>query len=211
MKKMDEILILGGGGHAGVLVDLINLLHQYNIVGVLDRKLKRGSEIYGYTVLGNDDLLSDFRNKGIKNICIAVGSIKKNDIRKTLFEKVKHSGYFCPSLIHPKAIIGRNVIIAEGVQIMAGAIIQTGSIIGDDTIINTGSILEHDSIIGKHVHIGPGSVLSGGCKIGDGTFIGAGSTIIQGITIGSEAVVAAGSVVINNIQDNQIVKGVPAK
>jgi UDP-perosamine 4-acetyltransferase len=202
---MDEILILGGGGHAGVLVDLITLLHQYNIVGVLDRKLKRGSEIYGYTVLGNDDLLSDFRNKGIKNICIAVGSIKKNDIRKALFEKVKHSGYFCPSLI------GRNVIIAEGVQIMAGAIIQTGSIIGDDTIINTGSILEHDSIIGKHVHIGPGSVLSGGCTIGDGTFIGAGSTIIQGITIGSEAVVAAGSVVINNIQDNQIVKGVPAK
>lgn len=42
-------------------------------------------------------------------------------------------------------------------------------------------------------------------------WIGANATILQGVTIGENSVVAAGSVVSNDVPDNVIVGGIPAK
>jgi acetyltransferase-like isoleucine patch superfamily enzyme len=42
-------------------------------------------------------------------------------------------------------------------------------------------------------------------------WIGAGATILQGVTIGENSVVAAGSVVSNDVPDNTLVGGIPAK
>jgi UDP-perosamine 4-acetyltransferase len=208
---MDKIIIIGGGGHARVLKELIVATERFEIIGVLDPLLKVGTEVMGLPVLGNDDLLPDLLVKGVKNACIAVGSIKDNNKRKTLYEHVKRIGVSVPPLIHSRSIISGEAQIHEGVQIMAGAVIQTGSIIGEDSIINTGAIVDHDCVVGKHVHICPGVVISGGCLIGEGAFIGTGATIIQGIKIGKDAVIGAGSVVVKDVPDGAVVKGVPAK
>ena len=162
-------------------------------------------------MLGSDDMLEELFSTGIRNVCIAVGSIKDNSKRKALYEQVIKIGFVVPHLIHPKTIVSRKAQIADAVQIMAGAIIQAESIIGENTIVNTGSIIEHDCIIGKHVHICPGAIISGGCEIGEGAFIGASATVIQGIKIGKDAVIGAGSVVIKDVPGGAIVKGVPAK
>ncbi len=42
-------------------------------------------------------------------------------------------------------------------------------------------------------------------------WIGANATILQGVTIGENAIVAAGSVVSNDVPDNVVVGGIPAK
>jgi len=208
---MNRIILLGGGGHAKVLIDLIKTAGHYEIAGILDKQLKIGSEVAGIPVLGNDDFLPELYSKGIKNACIAVGSIKDNSKRRELFERVKQIGFNIPYLVHPSAIVSGNSRISEGVQIMPGAIIQTDSLIGRNTIINTGVIIEHDCKIGKHIHVCPGAVVSGGSIIGDNAFIGAGATVINGIKIGSDAVIAAGAVVINNVPDGAKVIGIPAK
>ena len=208
---MDKIIIIGGGGHARVLKELIVAIERFEIIGVLDPLLKAGTEVMGLPVLGNDDLLSELFVKGVKNACIAVGSIKDNNKRKTLYEHVNRIGFTVPPLIHQRSIISNESEIREGVQIMAGAVIQAGSIIGEDSIINTGAIVDHDCVVGMHVHICPGVVISGGCAIGEGAFIGTGATIIQGIKIGKDAVIGAGSVVVKDVPDGAVVKGVPAK
>lgn len=48
-------------------------------------------------------------------------------------------------------------------------------------------------------------------KIGHGCWIGHGVKIIKGVTIGNNVIIGGGSVVINDIPDNAIVAGVPAK
>ena len=48
-------------------------------------------------------------------------------------------------------------------------------------------------------------------KINSGSFIGAGSIILPGVTIGEESFVAAGSVVTEDVPNNTLVAGVPAK
>ncbi len=208
---MKKIILLGGGGHARVLIDLIRVCNEYDIAGILDQQIEKGTEVSGISVLGSDDMLSELFDKGIKDACIAVGSIKDNSKRRMLYEKVKQIGFSVPALIHPKAVIARDLQISEGVQITAGSVIQTGSSIGENTIINTCAVIDHDNKVGRHVHICPGAVVSGGCIIDDGAFIGAGATVIQGIRIGKNAIVAAGSVVIKDVPDNSTVIGVPAK
>ncbi|MFZ3091395.1 MAG: acetyltransferase [Nitrospirota bacterium] len=208
---MKKIILLGGGGHARVLIDLIIGCSEYDIAGILDPQIEKGTEVSGIIVLGSDDMLSELFDRGIKDVCIAVGSIKDNNKRWMLYEKVKQIGFSVPALIHPKAVIAGDLQISEGVQIMAGSVIQTGSSIGENTIINTGAVIDHDNKVGRHVHICPGAVVSGGCIINDSAFIGAGATVIQGIRIGKNAIVAAGSVVINDVPDNSTVIGVPAK
>jgi len=208
---MEKIILIGGGGHARVLIDLINACGSYEIAGIVDAQLAPGVSVSGVTVVGNDSILPELYGKGIKNACIAVGSVKDNSKRKTLYEKVKYAGFLIPALVHPSAIVSGKSKIHEGVQVMAGAIVQTGVLIGEDTIVNTGAIVEHDCAIGNHAHICPGATLSGGCLIGEGAFIGAGATVLQGIKIGDNSVVSAGAVVIKNVPDNATVIGVPAR
>ena len=210
-KKLDEIILLGGGGHAKVLIDLINISGQFEISGILDTQLEMGTKVLNVPVLGDGDLLPGLYSKGIKNACIAIGSVRDNTRRRKLFDKVKQIGFLVPCLLHPQAIIvSKNVHFSEGVQIMAGVNIQTDSHFKENTIINTGAIIEHDCSIGSHVHICPGAVISGGCTVGDGTFIGAGVTVMQEINIGKCVTVAAGAVVVKDVPDRSMVKGVPA-
>jgi len=209
-KKLDEIILLGGGGHAKVLIDLINTSMQFEISGILDTQLEIGTKVLNVSVLGDDDLLSGLYSKGIKNVCIAIGSVKDNARRRILFDKVKQMGFLVPYLLHPQTIISKNVHFSEGVQIMAGVNVQTDSLFKKNTIINTGAIIEHDCSIGSHAHICSGAVISGGCTVGDGAFIGAGATVMQGINIGQYVTVAAGAVVVKDVPDGSMVKGVPA-
>jgi|TARA_Y100000031_G_scaffold47780_1_gene54520 UDP-perosamine 4-acetyltransferase len=209
---LERIVVLGGGGHARVLISLIRAVARYEISGILDPGLKKETMVVGIRVLGGNDLLSRQIKEGITLACIGVGSVGDNSKRTILYKTVKETGFSVPCLIHPQAIVKENEVnISEGVQVMAGAIIQAGSLIKENTIINTGAIIEHDCVIGKHVHISSGAVISGGVTIGDSIFIGAGAKIIQGIKIGNNSVVAAGAVVISDVGDGLKVKGVPAE
>lgn len=55
------------------------------------------------------------------------------------------------------------------------------------------------------------SLVPGHIHIKKNAWIGAGATILPGVTVGENAVVAAGAVVSNNVPDNTIVGGLPAK
>ncbi|RJR21780.1 MAG: acetyltransferase [Nitrospiraceae bacterium] len=208
----EKIIILGGGGHAKVLIEIIRSGGIFEIAGILDARFEKGLKISGVPVIGKDDLLPGiFERDRIINACIGVGSTRDNSLRRALYEKVKQIGFSVPSLVHPKAVVSASCRISEGTQLMASSVVQPCSFIGENTIINTGAIIDHDCNVGRHVHICPGAVLSGECLVGEGSFIGTGATIVNGIKIGKNVTIGAGSVVVNDIADDSVVKGVPAR
>jgi len=205
------VVIIGGGGHAGVLISALRALRR-EILGMLhpDPALV-GRTIAGVRVLGNDDDgISGFRTDAVE-LVNGIGSVSSLAKRRAIFMKFKERGYTFASVVHPGALAMDDVLWGEGVQIMAGAVIQNGCVIGDDAIINTGSIVDHDCRIGGHVHVATGAVLSGGVTVGAMTHVGAAATVIQGVCIGEGAVIGAGSVVVNDVPAYAQVVGVPAK
>jgi UDP-perosamine 4-acetyltransferase len=207
---MNNVVGIGAGGHAKVLIDIVQLMGIYNLIGLLDPHYI-GSKIGNVPVLGGDELLPHLRNEGIEFAFIGVGSVGNNMQRVRLFEKVQSAGFAFINAVHPASILASNVRLGQGVSIMAGSIINSDVQIGDNVIINTGAIIEHDCTISAHAHISPGAVLCGGVHVGVGAHVGAGATVRQGIIVGDNALVGAGAVVVQDVPSQVVVIGVPAR
>ena len=117
--------------------------------------------------------------------------------------------------IEPGAIIRDQVEIGDNAVIMMGAVIN----IGAETMIDMGAILGGRAIVGKNSHVGAGAVLAGviepasadPVRVGDNVLIGANAVVIEGVQIGSGSVVAAGAIVTQDVPENVVVAGVPAR
>lgn len=206
-SEMPRILV-GAGGHARVLLSTVLQLGQH-ITGVVDPD-KSQAEQLGISYLGDDEAVFTFDTAEVLLIN-GVGSVASISNRLKVYESFRKRGYRFASVIHPSAIIAPEVQLADGVQIMAGAILQVGSVVAEDCIINTGARIDHDCVIEAHAHVAPGAVLSGGVHVGARTHVGAGATVIQGVRIGSDAIVGAGAVVLSDVPAASTVVGVPAR
>lgn len=204
------VIIIGGGGHAKVLIDAL-LLNKVFILGIVDADLsQKGNSILGIPVIGDDDAVFKYE-PGKIHLVNGIGSVGLPVKRQRVFDKFKDKGFTFASVIHPSAVISSDVEVCEGAQIMAGSIIQSGSRIGIDSIVNTKASVDHDCIIGDHVHIAPGVTISGGVCVGNGVHIGTGAIVIQGINIADGSLVGAGSLVFKDVPMGAKVKGTPSE
>ena len=121
--------------------------------------------------------------------------------------------------IEPGAVIREKVEIGEGAVIMMGAVINIGAVVGPGTMIDMGAVLGGRATVGARCHIGAGAVLAGVVEpasatpvvVEDGVLVGANAVVIEGVRIGKNAVVAAGAVVIEDVPENAVVAGSPAR
>lgn len=201
-----NVVIIGAGGHAKVIADIIKKSGD-TIVGFLDDNKKIGEHIIlNYKVIGNlADRISISKSNPDYEFIIAIGDNKK---RKEISQLFKLKFY---TAIHPSVQIGLDVEIQEGTVIMANACINSSAKIGKHCIINTGAIIEHDNIIEDFVHISPNVALGGTVKIGKSTHVGIGSTIKNNITICENCKIGAGAVVVKDIEKEGTYIGVPAE
>jgi sugar O-acyltransferase (sialic acid O-acetyltransferase NeuD family) len=209
---MTEIIIIGSGGHARVVIDIIHQMKTFRIFGVTSKSLKAGSSFCGYPVLGDDSVLTEIKNKGhIEHVAIGVGGFRDNLLRTELYQKIKSMAFTIVNVIHPSVCISPTSIVGEGVTIYPGTVINTSVTIGNNVIIATGVSIDHEATIGNNVLISTGSAVGAYSIIKDNSLLALGSSVVAGITIGNSSVVAAGAVVVNDIPDNSIVYGIPAK
>ena len=121
--------------------------------------------------------------------------------------------------IEPGAIIREQVEIGDNAVIMMGAVINIGAVIGKGTMIDMGAVLGGRATVGANCHIGAGAVLAGVIEpasatpviVEDGVLVGANAVVIEGVHVGKNAVVAAGAVVIEDVPENAVVAGCPAR
>jgi len=194
-----KIIIIGGGGHARVLLDILNL-DSYPVIGYTD--LTQQDKIQA-EYLGDDNYIHQYKTDEIY-LVNGIGSAWRPQKRRKIFEKFKSSGYRFNSVIHPKSIISPQAELGEGIHVIGGVVINAGAIIEENVIINTSSSVDHDCEVGAHTHIAPGVSISGGVKIGQGCLIGTGAKIIQGISIGDNVLVGAGEVIRKDIPSNTV-------
>jgi len=198
-----QIAIIGGGGHARVVLDVARAQGR-GLVGLFDdRPEQQGKSVDGCPVAGT---FQDLVNRPRENfeVIVAIGA---NDVRLRLASE-------CPArwatLVHPSASVSPFANLGHGTVVMAGAVVQPGATIGDHVIVNTCASVDHDCVVSDGVHIAPGARLCGGVHVGDGALVGAGAVILPGVRIGAWAVVGAGAMVRDNVPAAETWVGVPA-
>jgi UDP-perosamine 4-acetyltransferase len=205
--SLRPLVLLGAGGHARVLLALARAV-GHTLLGVCDPGLTAdGCKHWeGLVVLGDDDALDQYGPDEV-DLLLGIGQVARSSARSQIYSVWSKRGYTFSPLVHPAAWIAPDVVLPDGVQIMAGAVVQPGCVLGRNIIINTRASVDHDCHIGADVHIAPGAVLCGGVEIGVGAFIGAGAVLIQGLNVGPGAIVGAGVTLVRDLPPSAIVVG----
>jgi UDP-3-O-[3-hydroxymyristoyl] glucosamine N-acyltransferase len=135
------------------------------------------------------------------NSVIGLDGFAFERIPKTLeLEKFPHFG---------KAIIENDVEIGINCSIASGSL--------SDTAIEQGSKIDalchvaHNVHIGKNTELTARTIIGGSTNIGENCWLGLNSTVKNKLIIGNKVILGSGSSVISNVDDEDIVAGIPAR
>ena len=208
---MQNIVVVGSGGYAKVIIDIIEKTSAAKIVGLIDSHKPKGRGVLGRMILGTEcDLPQLTKTLNIHGCILAIGD---NHMRQAMKTKIDCLNLNLQHInaIHPTVAIACDVNIGQGTVIMANTNIGSSSQIGEFCILNTNSSLDHDGTMGNFSSLAPGVVAGGGVQIGTHSAIGLGANILHGVSIGENSVIGAGSLVNKNIDSFVVAYGQPCQ
>ena len=193
--SVPAIVVYGGGGHGRVLLDLLQTLARYEVVGVVDDHLRPGDDVLGAPVLGGSEVLAELRARDVALAVNGIGGIGRIESRVEVFDRLAGAGFSCPSLVHPRAVVEPSATLADGVQVLALAYVGTAATIGFGSLVNTSAVVNHDCVLGRYANVSPGGLLAGEVALGDRAMVGMGATLNVGVQVGEGALIGNSAVV----------------
>lgn len=199
--------VVGGGGHARSVVDLLTSLDER--VAYLVTSDGQRPAWYDPTapVLGDEDVPGSTRTAGAA-WAVAVGD---NALRRRLHAWLESLGCWLPALMAGTSTVSSTAHVGQASIAFEHSHVGPGADLGTGAIVNTGAIVEHDALVGAFSHVAPGSVLLGGCRLGADSVLGARASVLPGISVGDRSVVGAGAVVVRDLAEDARVTGIPAR
>lgn len=201
---MKKIVLAGNATTAEILYQYINSDPRYSVSGLTvdEAFLATGSTFYHPTV-GISELTQAFPPSE-HAVVMAIGYDDVNETRRSVFKRLKASGYEIESYVHPRAMIHSEHRIGEGSLVLPGAVVEPHVRIGVDSMIWSNVTLAHHSTVGDHCWVASGAVVSGRATIGDNCFIGVNATIVNAVTLGHHVVVGGGALVTRDAGDGSV-------
>lgn len=205
-EQTGEVLLYGGGGHAKSLIELIQLLQGYSIVGIIDDGLKAGTPILDTSVLGPAEILPELFEQGVRLAVNAVGGVGDVMSRVRVFRRLIEAGFIFPTLVHPTAFVERSARLEAGVQIFPHAYVGSEAHVGFGSIVNTGAVVSHDCQLGRYVNVAPSTSLAGGVTLGAAVLIGMSVTVNLSVAVGNGARIGNSAVIKADVPPGQLVR-----
>ena len=209
---MNNLLILGAGGHAMVVAETAIACGVASSVAFLDDRWTSPyscPSVLGWPVIGPLSLALQANTRS--QFDSAVVAIGHASTRLFWIEKLELAGYTLPVLIHPTAFVSSSAQIGPASVLFAQVTVQSQASIGKGAILNTSCSIDHVSQLSDAVHICPGARLAAEVNVGARSWIGIGSSVIQQVRIGSDVTVGAGAAVVCDLPSGVTAVGVPAR
>ena len=157
---MNKVAIIGAGGHARVLAEIIELTNDMQLVGFFDDNTAAGTIITrGYPCLGASSEIENYINE-IDAFVIGIGN---NEVRQKLHTVYPDLNW--QTLIHPKATCSSSSFVGKGTVVLAGAVVAANTVIGDHVIVNSNVVVDHDCVVNSFVHLSIGSLIGSNTEV----------------------------------------------
>ena len=206
---MTGLLLIGGGGHCKSAIDVIEAA-GLAIAGILERPESDLTEVLGYPVLGDDDLLATMVAQGFSAL-VTIGQTKSAAPRIRAFEVAQAAGAQMPTIVSPRAYVSSHATLGVGTIVLHGAVVNSDARLGDNVIVNSLALIEHDVVVADHCHVATGARINGNVTLGKRCFIGSGAVLKNGISIGAGSVIGAGVVIRHDIPEGSLVSVTPER
>lgn len=164
---MNNLIILGAGGHGRFVKEIAEAMKIYSKVNFLDDDFKCEIAI---------GICSDFE-KYISEHNHVFPAFGDNMLRISWIEKIEKNHFKVPILIHPTAYISPSAVLYPGTVVGPKTAINTNTVIEKGTIISIGSIIDHDVFIGSGCHIDCGAIVKSNCIIKPKTKVESGAVV----------------------------------
>lgn len=203
---LERVLILGGGGGAALVLDILSRINHQKAVGILDNNLEMaGNSLMGIPVLGQFNLIESLWRDNAFDVLISTVVRDVKD-RAAIFECYTNMGIPFANIIDPEVRIGREVQLGSGNLIIYGSYLAANVKLGDNNFLAAGTSIEHHSTVGSHCTFGPRVSLSGKVSVGDKVKFGTQVGVEPNISIGAESIIASGVILTSHIAERSIVK-----
>ena len=162
MLTSPPVLVIGAGGHAKVVIELVRAAGAYEIIGLIDQNCLDPA-ILDVPILGTEEDIPRLRREGITHAFVGIGN---NQRRLKTGYYLRQIEFKIINAISPAAIISPSARLGDGIAVMAGAVINAEGRIDDFSIINTHASVDHDCWIGEGAHVCPGYTFAGNVRVG---------------------------------------------
>ena len=194
-----KVVIYGGGGLSKMIIETVRVLGTYQIVGIIDDNMDKGTQVIGSPVLGGPEVLADLYRQGVRTAVNSVGGIGNYQVRLNVFRQLADAGFVCPAVVHPTAHIDPSARLEAGVLVLAQSYISGNAVVGMGSLINNSVVVSHDCVLGACVNLSPGAMIAGDVFIGEFTQIGMNATVNIGVKIGSRCRIGNGATVKDDV------------
>lgn len=203
-------MILGSGGHAKVVIDILRAMGGHEVVGCIYDDTDPSRIVAGVPIIDGADRIETLADEGL-SVAIGLGGWTDNTERAALFTRAADLNLDIVTAIHPRAYIAPSASVGRGSVVFPGATVCVDATIGENVIVATNSSIDHESVIGDHVLISAGVVIGSHVSVGHGTLLAIGATVASYIDVGDRSLIAAGSVVVDDVPPGTSVRGLPAR
>ena len=196
-----KVIIYGGGGLSKMIIESVRVLGVYQIVGIIDDSMEKGTDVIGSPVLGGAEVLPELFQQGVRIAVNSVGGIGDYKVRLKVFHTLADAGFICPPIVHPTAHVDPSARLEAGVLVLAQSYVSGNARVGMGTLINNSVVISHDCVAGVCTNFSPGAMIAGDAVIGDFSQIGMNATVNIGVRIGRECLIRNGATVKKDVPD----------
>ncbi|NDJ54926.1 MAG: hypothetical protein GYB68_17785 [Chloroflexi bacterium] len=209
------VIILGAGGYAEVLVEILKPRADVEPIGFTDKAYglseRSAEDAVTLPVLGNDDDLAELAEEYLGLHAVLALGPQLMDIRSRLIERLVRLDLPALSVVHPSAFVSTQSVLSAGTVVREGGLLSVGVQTGAHCVINVAASLDHHAVLEQNVFVGHGARIASYAHIERDVIIEMGAKVNSRVRVGHGARITAGSFVNTDVPEYAVVSGIPAR